>query len=65
MEPFGPLLIVPLVAAVVYLIAAPWGNQDAGPLYSAAQTPPTRDGNGNVDAGEVLKLALPSLKVLP
>jgi hypothetical protein len=50
---------------VVYLATAPWSNPDGGGLYSAAQTPVTKDGNGNIDASEILKLSLPSLKVLP
>jgi hypothetical protein len=53
------------VPAVLYLAAAPWANPDGGSLYSAAQSPGTKDGNGNIDAGEILKLSLPSLKVLP
>jgi hypothetical protein len=53
------------VPQVIYLATAPWSNPDGGNLYSAAQTPATKDGNGNIDVGEILKLSLPSLKVLP
>ncbi|MCC6748306.1 MAG: hypothetical protein IT371_11650 [Deltaproteobacteria bacterium] len=51
--------------SVLYLAVGAWASGDGGALYSAAQTPATRDGNGNLEAGEVLKVAWPSLKVVP
>ena len=53
------------VPTVVYLAAAPWVNVDKGKLYQAAQTPKTSNGDGNIDAAEILKVSIPSLKVLP
>ena len=53
------------VPTVVYLAAAPYVNKDKGNLYQAAQTPKTKNGDGNIDASEILKVAIPSLKVLP
>ena len=50
---------------VIYVATAPWATADAGKLYSAAQTPATKDGNGNIEAGEILKVSLPGLKVTP
>jgi len=51
--------------AVVYVAAAPYATVDGGKIYSPAQTPVTRDGNGNIEANEILKVSIPSLKVLP
>ena len=53
------------VPTVIYLAAAPWVNTDKGKLYQAAQTPKTKNGDGNIDASEILKVSIPSLKVLP
>jgi hypothetical protein len=53
------------VPKVVYVATAPWDTANAGKLYSAAQTPKTKDGNGNIDAAEILKVSLPQLKVQP
>jgi hypothetical protein len=53
------------VPTVVYVATAPWATADGGKLYSAAQTPATKDGNGNIEAGEILKVSLPGLKVTP
>jgi len=53
------------VPTVIYLAAAPWVNADKGKLYQAAQTPKTKNGDGNIDASEILKVSIPSLKVLP
>jgi hypothetical protein len=64
----GTVDLVSLFGAVppmVYVAVAPWATADGGSMYSAAQTPPTKDGNGNIDAGEILKVSLPSLKVVP
>lgn len=53
------------VPAVIYLCAAPWATSDGGALYPSGQTPATMDGNGNIDAGEILKVSIPGLQVLP
>ena len=53
------------VPKVIYLAAAPWNNDNSGTLYQAAQTPKSKNGDGNIDATEILKLSLPGLKVLP
>jgi hypothetical protein len=51
--------------SMIYLAVGPWGTADGGPLYPAAQTPPTKDNNGNIEASEILKVSLPQLKVVP
>jgi hypothetical protein len=51
--------------SMIYVAVAPWGSADGGAMYSAAQTPKTKDGNGNIEAGEILKVSLPQLKVVP
>jgi len=51
--------------AMIYVATAPYASADGGALYSAAQTPPTKNGNGNIDGTEILKVSLPQLKVVP
>jgi len=53
------------VPSIIYLACAPWVSADKGKLYHAAQTPKTTNGDGNIDTSEILKVSLPSLKVLP
>ncbi len=48
--------------AKIYLAAGPWQTSDGGTLYSGGQAPATSDGDGNVDAAEILELDLTSLK---
>jgi hypothetical protein len=51
--------------AMIYVAVAPWASADGGAMYSSAQTPKTKDSNGNIEAGEILKVSLPQLKVVP
>ena len=53
------------VPTVIYVAAAPYASPDGGAMYPAGQTPPSKDSNGNIDAGEILKVSLPSLQVVP
>ncbi len=49
----------------VYIAAAAYGTNNYGKLTHSAQTPATKNKNGNIDSSEILKVALPSLKVVP
>jgi len=51
--------------ALIYVATAPYASPDGGTLYSAAQSPTTKNGDGNIDATEILKISLPQLKVVP
>ncbi len=53
------------VPKTVYVACAPWLSADKGALYHAAQTPATRDGDGDIDADEILAVSLSSLKASP
>jgi hypothetical protein len=49
--------------SVVYVAAAAWTSKNSGTLV--AQTPASTNSDGNIDAGEILKLSIPGLQVVP
>jgi hypothetical protein len=44
------------VPSRLYLAAGAWATGDRGALWPSSQAPPSLDGNGDVDAAEVLAL---------
>ncbi len=49
----------------VYIAAVAYGTGNYGKLTHTAQTPPSKNSNGNIEANEILKVSLPGLKVAP
>ena len=52
------------VPAQLYFAVAAYGNNNYGKLIPAAQTPPTKNYNGNIETSELLGIKLPGLTVV-
>ncbi len=53
------------IPPLIYVAAVAYGNGNGGALLPAVQTPASKDGDGKVDAAELLKVSLPGLTVVP
>lgn len=51
--------------SVLYISVAAYENNNQGELKSSVQTPPSKNGNSDIEENEILKIALPSFQVLP
>ena len=50
---------------LIYIAVVAYGTGNYGKLTHSAQTPVTKNSNGNIDANEILKVSLPGLKAVP
>ncbi len=53
------------VPSKLYLAVGPWGTESGGTLYPSAAVLAANNGDGNIDANEVIQIALPNLTVTP